>query len=51
MWDTHGVPLRATCTVKLKEADRMTRDPRGLPPYDVKGRPNPYLEAQGKRER
>lgn len=28
MWDTNGTPLRATCTVKLKEADRVSRTPR-----------------------
>lgn len=49
MWSTRGVPLRATCTVKLKEAERLTREPRGLPPYGVKDRPNPYLDALGER--
>jgi hypothetical protein len=35
MWDTNGKPLRAICTVKLKEADRVSRTPRTLPSNDV----------------
>jgi hypothetical protein len=38
MWDTNGKPLRATCTVKLREAEQMSRNPRALPSYDVKAR-------------
>lgn len=38
MWDTNGKPLRATCTVKLKEAERMSRPARSLPSYGVKER-------------
>jgi hypothetical protein len=28
MWDANGMALRATCTVKLKEAERMSRSRR-----------------------
>jgi hypothetical protein len=28
MWNTNGKPLRATCTVKLKAAERVSRTPR-----------------------
>lgn len=38
MWDAGGKPLRATCTVKLKEAEKMSRSPR-TPKYDLKERP------------
>jgi Contractile injection system tube protein len=38
MWDTSGKPLRAICTVKLREAERMSLTPRALPSYDVKAR-------------
>jgi len=33
MWSTEGRPLRATCTVKLKEAVLISRASRGLPSF------------------
>jgi hypothetical protein len=47
MWDTNGTPLRATCTVKLKEAEKMSRTPR-TPPYEVKERPPQWDRAAGR---
>lgn len=38
MWSTDGKPLRATCTVNLKEAVRISRASRGLPSYEAKTR-------------
>lgn len=38
MWSTNGRPLRATCTVKFKEAERMSRGSRGLPSFGGKTR-------------
>jgi len=47
MWSTHGVPLRATCTLKLKEAERLSRKPRPLQPYGVKHRKSQYRDEWG----
>jgi hypothetical protein len=39
MWSSRGTPLRATCTVKLKEAQRLSRSRIPDLRYDVKQRP------------
>jgi hypothetical protein len=39
MWDSHGTPLRATCTVRLKEAHRLSRARTPDLRYEVKQRP------------
>ena len=39
MWDTNGKLLRATCTVGLKEAERLTQGSRPNLSYRIKTRP------------
>lgn len=39
MWNSHGTPLRATCTVRLKEAQRLSRSRRPAQSYELKRRP------------
>jgi hypothetical protein len=39
MWDSHGTPLRATCTVRLKEAQRLSRSRRPDQRSGIKQRP------------
>jgi hypothetical protein len=38
MWDANGKPLRATCTVKLKEAKRMSRGSSSLSSHEARTR-------------
>lgn len=47
MWDATGKPLRATCTVKLKEAEKMSKKPRDIS-YDVKQRPPLWDRVTGR---
>lgn len=46
MWDAKGTPLRATCTVKLKEVERLSSSQR-LIRYDVKERGSSWVRARG----
>ena len=48
MWNANGTPLRAVCTVKLKEAQRLSRARRPNLRYDVKQRP-PSWERSRRR--
>jgi hypothetical protein len=43
MWSSHGTPLRATCTVRLKEAQRLSRSRIPDLRYDLKKRPRSWL--------
>ena len=51
MWSTDGVPLRATCTLELKEAERLSRKPRSMRPYGVKERTSLYRDDWGVHDR
>ena len=48
MWDRSGKPLRAVCTVKLKEAEKMSAKPQSEVRQDVKERPPLWDRVAGR---
>jgi hypothetical protein len=51
VWDASGTPLRATCTIKVKECEHLTGS-KANPDYGLKPRdPAPFWDRAGNRSR